>query len=200
MPAPPITPTTESPENPDRHARSADRGGIRRPFGCQEPSDITVVPLRRPAEGDRWIRAKAGVPPSPGTEQVARFLEIADLIADLEARRLTGRPGYPIRTMVGMALVGRATPADVKPHGSPGRRAPLSQSVKLPRLSLLRAPGSWEHKGALDSCIAAALSSMRSELPDVGSTIAIDRSDLPACANGQRFMSTTAPSARSSGS
>jgi hypothetical protein len=30
--------------------------------------------------------------------------EIAELIADLEATRWTGRPGYPIRAMVGMAL------------------------------------------------------------------------------------------------
>ena len=30
--------------------------------------------------------------------------EIGRLIADLEATRWTGRPGYPIRAMVGMAL------------------------------------------------------------------------------------------------
>jgi hypothetical protein len=28
----------------------------------------------------------------------------AELIADLEATRWTGRPGYPIRAMIGMAL------------------------------------------------------------------------------------------------
>src|ERR1019366_9401858 len=31
--------------------------------------------------------------------------EIATLIADLDATRWTGRPGYPMRAMVGMALV-----------------------------------------------------------------------------------------------
>ena len=31
---------------------------------------------------------------------------VEPLIADLEATRWTGRPGYPIRTMVGMVLVG----------------------------------------------------------------------------------------------
>ncbi len=31
--------------------------------------------------------------------------EVASLIAELEATRWTGRPGYPIRAMVGMALV-----------------------------------------------------------------------------------------------
>jgi hypothetical protein len=30
--------------------------------------------------------------------------EIAQLVGELEATRWTGRPGYPIRTMVGMAL------------------------------------------------------------------------------------------------
>jgi hypothetical protein len=39
--------------------------------------------------------------------QVAGLLgssEIGQLVAELEATRWTGRPGYPIRTMVGMAL------------------------------------------------------------------------------------------------
>ena len=31
--------------------------------------------------------------------------EIAALVSELEATRWTGRPGYPIRAMVGMALV-----------------------------------------------------------------------------------------------
>ena len=40
--------------------------------------------------------------------QIAALLdspEIAALIADLEATRWTGRPGYPLRAMVGLALV-----------------------------------------------------------------------------------------------
>ena len=54
------------------------------------------------------------------------------------------------------------------------------------------------HKGMLDACIAAVIDSLRSELPDFGATVAIDGSDLPAYAKGQRFLSTTAPSARRS--
>jgi hypothetical protein len=52
--------------------------------------------------------AKASVPPNRGVEQITRLLASAvvrALVADLEATRWTGRPGYPIRTMVGMALV-----------------------------------------------------------------------------------------------
>ncbi len=48
------------------------------------------------------------VPLPRGAAQVAALLdspEIAGLITDLDATRWTGRPGYPIRTMVGLALV-----------------------------------------------------------------------------------------------
>ena len=41
-------------------------------------------------------------------EQLAEVLdspEVSTLVAELEAMRWTGRPGYPIRTMVGVALV-----------------------------------------------------------------------------------------------
>src|SRR5688500_15825192 len=44
----------------------------------------------------------------PCVEQVASLLdspEIRGLIADLQEPRWTGRPGYPIRSMVGMTLV-----------------------------------------------------------------------------------------------
>jgi hypothetical protein len=47
------------------------------------------------------------VSPRSDAVQVAGLLnspEIAQLVADLEATRWTGRPGYPIRAMVGMAL------------------------------------------------------------------------------------------------
>jgi hypothetical protein len=47
------------------------------------------------------------VPPRSDAVQVAALLdspEIVELVAELVATRWTGRPGYPIRTMVGMAL------------------------------------------------------------------------------------------------
>ena len=52
--------------------------------------------------------AKDTVPRSRDAEALSGLLaapEIAGLIADLEATRWTGRPGYPVRAMVGMALV-----------------------------------------------------------------------------------------------
>jgi hypothetical protein len=45
---------------------------------------------------------------SRDSAQIAALLdspEIAALISELEATRWTGRPGYPIRAMVGLALV-----------------------------------------------------------------------------------------------
>jgi hypothetical protein len=48
------------------------------------------------------------VPPRSDAVQLAALLdipEIAQLISELAATRWTGRPGYPIRAMVGMALV-----------------------------------------------------------------------------------------------
>lgn len=45
----------------------------------------------------------------------------------------------------------------------------------------------------LDSCIAVVLSSLRSELPDFRTTVAIDGSALPAYANGQRFRFNHGP-------
>jgi hypothetical protein len=47
------------------------------------------------------------VSPRSDAVQLAALLdspEIARLVSELEATRWTGRPGYPIQTMVGMAL------------------------------------------------------------------------------------------------
>ena len=47
------------------------------------------------------------VPPRTAVEQLEAVLaspEVSGLIAELEALRWTGRPGYPVRSMVGMAL------------------------------------------------------------------------------------------------
>ncbi len=137
------------------------------------------------------------LPPNRGVDQLRRLLaspEVATLIADLEATRWTGRPGYPIRTMIGMALVKSLyvlptwtrTVRLVAEHdalrkaigGTPSVDACYRFTRKL-----------REHKGALDTCLASVLASLRHELPDFGTNVAIDGSDLPAYANGQRFVS-----------
>jgi hypothetical protein len=70
-----------------------------------------VTPAQRqlPGSGPGDVTSVIGqtVPPRSDAVQVAALLdnpEIGQLITELEATRWTGRPGYPIRTMVGMAL------------------------------------------------------------------------------------------------
>jgi hypothetical protein len=50
-----------------------------------------------------------------------------------------------------------------------------------------------EHKAALDSCIAAVVTSLHAEMPTLGENVAIDGSDLPAYANGQNFLYNHGP-------
>ena len=55
------------------------------------------------------------------------------------------------------------------------------------------------HKDLLDACVAAVIASLKAQMPEFGQNIAIDGSDLPAYANGQRYFPTMARcSARSS--
>jgi IS5 family transposase len=122
--------------------------------------------------------------------------EIAGLIVDLEATRWTGRPGYPIRAMVGMALAKSIyaiptwtrTVALVREHA---RLLAVLGSEECPSVyacyrftAKLR-----EHGHLLDACIDGVLARLREANPSMGENIAIDGSDMPAYANGQRFVS-----------
>jgi len=140
------------------------------------------------------------VPAASAAVQLAGLLdspEIASLIADLDATRWTGRPGYPIRTMVGMALAKSMyaistwtrTVRLVSEHaalqaalGCEG--APPSEWACYRFAAKLR-----EHKHLLDGCIGMVLDRLREQNPGMGENIAIDGSDLPAYANGQRYVS-----------
>jgi hypothetical protein len=141
--------------------------------------------------------AKPTVPQPRTADQLSRLLdspEVASLVAELEATRWTGRPGYPIRTMVGMALVKSLyvlptwtrTVRLVAEHaalrdaigGAPSVDACYRFTVKLRRFRRM-----------LDACIASVLASLHDELPEFGEHVAIDGSDLPAYANGQRYLS-----------
>ena len=50
-----------------------------------------------------------------------------------------------------------------------------------------------EHKHLLDACIGSVLDRLREVNPGMGENIAIDGSDLPAHANGQRYLSKNVP-------
>jgi hypothetical protein len=129
--------------------------------------------------------------------------EIARLIADLEATRWTGRPGYPVRAMVGMALAKSIyclptwtrTVALVRDHA--GLRlaigCPLEEDVPSVYAVYRFAVKLREHRALLDECIAGVIGQLHERLPQYGQNVAIDGSDLPAYANGQRYLSKNGP-------
>jgi hypothetical protein len=141
--------------------------------------------------------AKASVPAPRGAEQVKTLLdspEIRDLIAQLEATRWTGRPGYRIRSMVGMAL---AKSLYVIPTWTRTVRLVAEHAALRDAIGATPSADACyrftrklrKNRMLFDSCIANVLKSLHAELPEFGTNIAIDGSDLPAYANGQRFVS-----------
>jgi hypothetical protein len=43
-------------------------------------------------------------------------------------------------------------------------------------------------KPLLDACVDRVTAALHEQMPDLGSTVAIDASDMPAYANGQRYL------------
>ena len=159
----------------------------------RKPPGVWTTEVLAPWTRPRYHRARQ-LPSFPGFWTPQRF---RGLSADLGATRWTGRPGYPIRSMVGMALAKRLyaipswtrTVALVSEHAAlqaaigcegavPSVYACYRFAVKLRRF-----------KPLLDACIARVTASLHSEMPEMGTDVAIDASDLPAYANGQRFVS-----------
>jgi len=141
------------------------------------------------------------VPRGRDAQAIATLLdtpEIRGLISALETTRWTGRPGYPIRAMVGMALVKSLnchptwtrTVALVGDHaalqGVLGCCPSLDACYRFTRK--LR-----DHHDRLTECIEAVLARLGEANPQMGETVAIDGSDLPAYANGQRFVFNHGP-------
>jgi Transposase domain (DUF772) len=123
--------------------------------------------------------------------------EIGQLIEELRATRWTGRPGYPIRTMVGLALAKSLyaiptwtkTVALVREHwalqralGCEGKPPSVYSAYRF--AEKLRA-----HGEKLERCIDGVVEGLRSKLPSYGRDLSIDASDMPAYANGQRYVS-----------
>jgi len=141
------------------------------------------------------------VPPRSDAVQLAALLdspEIDQLVAELTATRWTGRPGYPIRSMVGMALAKSLytlptwtrTVALVSEHTTLRTAIGCPDVADVPSVhacyrftAKLRA-----FKPLLDACLDRVTTSLHEQMPDLGSTVAIDASDMPAYANGQRYL------------
>ena len=135
-----------------------------------------------------------------GTGQLAVLLdspEIGRLIRELEETRWTGRPGFPVRTMVGLALVKSlyALPTWTKVT------ALVAEHWKLQRALDCEGdpPSKWaayrfaaklrENGDKLERCIDAVVEGLKAKMPTYGRDLAIDASDMPAYANGQRYVS-----------
>jgi len=127
--------------------------------------------------------------------------EIAHLIGELEATRWTGRPGYPLRAMIGMALAKSmySIPTWTRTARLVAEHAALRTALGCEDA----APSEWAcyrfaaklraYKPLLDACIDAVTARLHDAHPEMGTNVAIDGSDLPAYANGQRFLSKNGP-------
>jgi hypothetical protein len=123
--------------------------------------------------------------------------EIERLIADLEATRWTGRPGYPVRTMVGLALVKSlyAVPTWTKTVALVGEHWALQRALGCEG----EPPSVWaayrfaeklrDNGEMVERCIDGVIAGLKEKLPSYGTDLAIDASDMPAYANGQRYLS-----------
>ena len=128
-------------------------------------------------------------------DQIAALLdsdEISALIAELDELRWTGRKGYGARTLLGACLVKSlyAIPSWTRTTRLIAEHAAL-------RDVLGGTPSHWacyrfakklrENRPALNACLDALAASLRAQNPDMGREIAIDATDLPAYANGQKY-------------
>jgi hypothetical protein len=141
------------------------------------------------------------VPPPQAVSQLSAVLdspEIGTLIVELEATRWTGRPGFPIRAMVGMALVKSlyAIPTCSRTARLVAEHAGLQAALGCaPSVYACYRFGAKlrEHKALLDTCLDGVTAALHVAHPEMGRDVAIDGSDLPAYANGQRFLSKNGP-------
>jgi hypothetical protein len=141
------------------------------------------------------------VSPCSDAVQLAALLdspEIAQLVSELAATRWTGRPGYPIRTMVGMALAKSLytlptwtrTVALVSEHAALRVALGCTDFASVPSVHACYrfARKLRKFTPLLDACVDRLTAALHEQMPELGTTVAIDASDMPAYANGQRYL------------
>jgi hypothetical protein len=124
--------------------------------------------------------------------------EIQALIVELDALRWTGRKGFGSRALVGACLVKGLfamhswtwVAALVAEH--PGLQAALGGCPSVWAMYRF-ARKLRENRPALEACLHACAAALQAEYPDIGRDVAIDASDMPAFANGQRYVSQHGP-------
>lgn len=143
----------------------------------------------------------AGGAASAALKMVLDSPEIGRLIANLEATRWTGRPGYPIRTMVGLALAKSlyAIPtwtkvvALVADHWKLQRALDCEGNPPSVYAAYRFAEKLRDNGEMVERCIDGVVEGLKAKLPAYGTDLAIDASDMPAYANGQRYVSKNGP-------
>jgi hypothetical protein len=139
----------------------------------------------------------AGGAASAALKTVLDSPEIGQLIEELQATRWTGRPGYPIRTMIGLALAKSlyAIPTWTKTVALVGEHWALQRALgcegKPPSVyAAYRFAEKLQANGdKLERCVDSVVAGLKEKLPSYGTDLAIDASDMPAYANGQRYLS-----------
>jgi IS5 family transposase len=140
--------------------------------------------------------ARATVTRRSVATEVATILdspEVAALVAELDALRWVGRRGYGARAMLGACIVKAlyAIPVWTRVADLIAEHPGLSEALG-------GTPSHWacyrfasklrNERSALAACLDALAASLRAQHPEMGRDVAIDASDLPAYANGQRFL------------
>jgi hypothetical protein len=141
------------------------------------------------------------VPPRSDAVQIAALLdspEIDQLVIELAATRWTGRPGYPIRRMVGMALAKSlyTLPTWTRTVALVGEHAALRTAIGCPNWADVPSIHACYRFTAklraftplLDACLDRVTAALHEQIPELGTTVAIDASDMPAYANGQKYL------------
>lgn len=136
----------------------------------------------------------AGGAASAVLKQLLDSPEIGRLIEELQATRWTGRPGYPIRTMIGLALAKSLyaiptwtkTVALVADHWKLQRVLGCEGNPPSVYAAYRFAEKLRDNGEMVERCIDGVVEGLRSKLPLYGRDLAIDASDMPAYANGQR--------------
>jgi Transposase domain (DUF772) len=123
--------------------------------------------------------------------------EIRRLIEELEATRWTGRPGYQVRAMIGLCLVKARygiptwtkTVELVREHWALQRALGCEGNPPSVYAAYRFAEKLRKHGAMVEHCINGVIEGLRSKLPSYGRDLSIDASDMPAFANGQRYVS-----------
>jgi transposase, IS5 family len=142
--------------------------------------------------------ADSKLPASSVAAELCRILdspEIAALIAEIEATRSTGRPGYPIRALVGLALAKSLyqRPAWTQIVALANEHVALRQALggEVPSIHACYrfTKKLIKYESLLADCADHLLASHKNLHPEMGENIAIDGSALHAYANGHKRVS-----------